>query len=410
MSHRHLASGTDRIMRGGQYLIRIGPLTVPPAEAVTEALEVIAKAGAFTRIGLEPSSRRLWNWDPSDTPVVRRLQHGPGDPTAESILKQTRGAAEQPRPLEVYLASQHMYFNVEHGLGDYRFVKDFVPALFELCDGRVPKWLSGRESHFALAETTARTFLAHPAEIRRARDTAALLRSRRRQDPKPPPDIVSWHPSLALATSNIGAAAEAEIEKWRRSHSPRPGGAATWLYLARRAFKECGIAMTSSTMVAFDCRRYLRRRQAVNGNFATGIAMPSHDGITLTELTGLFEELKTSALPLMVMALVSAVQLTRGNSSGAAATTRDANALAEVMYTDWGRLRDFDGLPWVSEDREFVCGTDPDSPHAITVLNSSIGPTRVMSISYHDNVYSRETVERAARLIATDAPGLLSRV
>jgi hypothetical protein len=78
-------------------------------------------------------------------------------------------------------------------------------------------------------------------------------------------------------------------------------------------------------------------------------------------------------------------------------TDRTAGAAASVMYTDMGHITSFDDLPWRNNDEPDLTGLlDPGGPECVTVLNTRIGATRNISISFHDNVFDRSIIDRAA--------------
>jgi hypothetical protein len=64
-----------------------------------------------------------------------------------------------------------------------------------------------------------------------------------------------------------------------------------------------------------------------------------------------------------------------------------------LFYSDVGRIASLGHLPWIDRDAPFAIGLlDPGSPDSITVLNLRIGTERVMSISFHDNVFDRQVI------------------
>jgi len=75
---------------------------------------------------------------------------------------------------------------------------------------------------------------------------------------------------------------------------------------------------------------------------------------------------------------------------------RNVGALAHVMYTDMGHITTLDDLPWRGQDNRDHAGLlDPAGPDGITVYNTRIGGGRNISISFHDNVFDRGTIDLA---------------
>jgi hypothetical protein len=66
------------------------------------------------------------------------------------------------------------------------------------------------------------------------------------------------------------------------------------------------------------------------------------------------------------------------------------------MYTDMGHITTLDDLPWRGQDNRDHAGLlDPAGPDGITVYNTRIGDGRNISISFHDNVFDRGTIDLA---------------
>jgi hypothetical protein len=155
--------------------------------------------------------------------------------------------------------------------------------------------------------------------------------------------------------------------------------------------------MTDEVMIAFDCRRYLPKRLTANSNFVEGLGIPIAVNETLPTMITRLRECTVSAVPLAAMGVVSARALLRAGRKPVTPPGCNVDALASVMYTDMGHLTSLDDLPWRGEnERSFTGLLDPGGPESITVLNSRIGGTRNISISFHDNVFDRRVIERAA--------------
>src|SRR6185312_542668 len=81
-------------------------------------------------------------------------------------------------------------------------------------------------------------------------------------------------------------------------------------------------------------------------------------------------------------------------------SSRFAGASANVMYTDMANIKSIDDVPWRNHDRRSFTGlTDPAGADSITVFNTRIGSTRNISISFHDNVFDRGIIGRAAEFL-----------
>jgi hypothetical protein len=73
---------------------------------------------------------------------------------------------------------------------------------------------------------------------------------------------------------------------------------------------------------------------------------------------------------------------------------------ANLMYSEMGHLTMLDDLPWSGSGERSLTGLlDPATPDGVTVYCSRIGDARRVSMSFHDNVFDREIMERAATLL-----------
>jgi hypothetical protein len=173
------------------------------------------------------------------------------------------------------------------------------------------------------------------------------------------------------------------------------------LYIVRQALQVAGLSMTDRVMTAFDCRRYLSRRQRANGNFIIGLEVPFACDDPLSAVSTRVRDLVMAAVPLAGMAVVSARAMLPFGRDPGPASTYQPGAPAHVMYSDLGTVRMIDDVPWrMGGDRSLTALLDTAGPHAVTVLNNRIGDTRNISISFNDNAVESHTIDRAVRYLA----------
>jgi hypothetical protein len=152
--------------------------------------------------------------------------------------------------------------------------------------------------------------------------------------------------------------------------------------------------MAPGAMVAFDCRRYLPTGRAVNGNFMIAIDLPIPGDEPVTNIGARMREITASGLPLAVLGAASARAFLR-NTADSTPDSRRAGVVANVMYSDLGHVTPLERLPWVAGSEPTFTGLlDPGGPDIITVFNNRISGIRRISLSFHDNVFDRHTVER----------------
>jgi hypothetical protein len=227
----------------------------------------------------------------------------------------------------------------------------------------------------------------------------------------PPSESPRWSPSFAIALAHLGADADREVTNWRRANAPESGSAAVWLCIARRALHRAGLQMTPRVQVAFDCRRYLRSGQTVNGNFVTGLEIPVAVDETPAALGVRLRALTTSGLPLAVTGALSAL-----SHAGFVPNRIDRPPPAQpggpvqMTYSDMGRAVPLDDSPWRPGDARVLSALlDPSGPNSVSVFVNTVGGERTVAMSFHDNVFDRRAIAKAARDIEEDPMGLLER-
>jgi hypothetical protein len=319
-----------------------------------------------------------------------------------AVLEYIRRRPGPRDALEIHVSQRHIAIDADHGLGDGRFVVDVISAIFAVADGRTSPWVTNDDTRLALPRALIRTFGMHPSRARMAWKHASALRSAATVPSEGPAGRASvpWSPSFAVAVAHVDADAESAVNEWRRANTGKAGSAAVWLYVVRQALHATGLPMTDEVMVAFDCRRYLPPHATANGNFVAGIELPLAVTDTVSTAITRLRECTTSAVPLASMGVLSTRALLRAGRMPTTPPNRTAGALANVMYTDMGHIAALDELPWHGQGNQDHTGLlDPGGPDGITVYNTRIGGSRNISISFHDNVFERSIVDRAAGLL-----------
>jgi hypothetical protein len=411
---RHWASGTDQALAGLRYVGLFGDLDMPDRSELNDALSTIAAAGPHTRVALTPQpGKRIWRYEPAAHLPVHQLPDAVVNDGSAAVLQYIRRRPGYRHPLEVFVSPRQIAYEIDHGLGDGRLLFELISALFALSGGATSWWVTNDDSRLALPRALVHTFGIHPTRARMAWSYAAGLRSTHTALPEATSGgkSVPWSPSFAVTVAHVTADAESAVTEWRRANVEKSGSAAVWLYIVRQALRAAGLQMTDKVMIAFDCRRYLPRRLTINSNFGAGVEIAFDVNETLPTVFTRLRECAASAVPLALMAAGSARALLRAGRDPITPPSRDVGALARVMYSDVGRITLLDDLPWRSEkERSNVAMLDPGGPEGITVLNTRIGSTRNISISFHDNVFDRRVIERAADYLKDPIQFLTSNV
>jgi hypothetical protein len=244
----------------------------------------------------------------------------------------------------------------------------------------------------ALPRALFHVFARDPGRVRTVWRQARAFRS---PQSAVPGTTAPWTPSYAVVLARVGAAEEHAVNQWCRAHGEKPGSAAVWLHLVRRALAAAGVAMTPRVIVAFDCRRYQPPGNTANGNFMIGLDLPCEVDAPISVLAGRLREVVEAGTPLAGMAAISARALLGYRPDRNVPAERPGSAVAEVMYTDMGLLTRLD-VPWQAGSDRIATGLlDPAGPCGITVLTARADDTRTIAMSFHDNVFDRQAIECA---------------
>jgi hypothetical protein len=397
---RQWASGMDRLFANRRFVAIFGQLHVPSRSELIDALATIAAAGSKTRLTLVPQAeKRVWTSGVA-TPVVHELPEAIFDEDSAAILQFIRRRPGYRHPLEIHVSERLIALDVDHGLGDGRFALELISTLFAYAHGRTTPWATTHNTSLAMPRALLRTFACHPSHA-----AAALmhLAGRRPADRGDSRDATGrcrpWSPSPAVSVAHISVDAESAVDEWRLANCGASGSAAVWLYIVRQALAAAGLAITDKAIVAIDCRRYLPTGSTAGGNFAFGVDLPFTADDTSEILSRRLRQLTVVGVPLAGMAAVSAYGLLVGKRKQTQPLTCIPSAPADLMYSDMGSVTSIEDEFWRDEER-FIAGLlDPAGPNSVSVLNTQVGATRHISISFHDNVIDRSVIDNAANLL-----------
>lgn len=372
------------------------------------ALSTIVAAGAQTRVGRNPQAGKpMWAYDPATMPPVGLLPNEIASSGYAAILQYVRRRPGPRAPVEFHISPRQLTFDADHGLGDGRFVVDLISAILAVARGdQTPSWVVDDDTRLALPRALMRTFLLHPSRARRACKHATALRAAHALEvgdgvSRESSESVAWSPSFAVAIAHLDANARSAVDQWRRTNTGKAGSAAVWLYIVRQALHAAGLPMRDDVMVAFDCRRYLPPNASANGNFGSGTDLCLSVTDSLSSAVSRLRGCTSSAVHLASMAVLTVGTLLPGRAAHPPPpSVCPVGPRARLVYSDMGRITPFEDLPWRGQGaRDHTALLDPGGPDGITVYNTRIGNTRNISISYHDNVFDRCAVQRAAMFL-----------
>ncbi|MCZ8379273.1 hypothetical protein O6P37_10395 [Mycobacterium sp. CPCC 205372] len=404
-SGRVWARGIDRMIASNRYIVLLGDIDAPTPNEMREALAALATAGPHTRVALTPiHSERFWRYQPCAPVPVHEVPATVAESGIAAVLHHVRHRPGPRRPLEVTVTDRHIAVESDHGLGDVALMHYLFAAILALVDGRTTPFVTRRDTSLALPRALLHTFVRHPSQLRRTVRYAKSIQTEPGGAEDPGGAERAWTPSIAVSLACPDVAAVAAVDGWRRAQTTPIGAGSAWLFIAQRALLEAGLPLRDRSMVAFNCRRYLPSGRTVYSNFGVGLEVPLPVDGSVAELAGHVRTMTESAVPLAALGALSARLLaSSGSPESAPADEMITDLPARLMYSDLGRMSDLDGAPWRTDGtRAFAGNVQPDSPHDVSIFTASVSAHRNVSFSYHDNVFDRSILDRAAQLITAD--------
>jgi hypothetical protein len=390
-------------MAGCRFVASFSPLELPSRAVIEAAVTRIAEAGLHTRLSLAPrATQRIWRQD--GQPKVHVLSEELSRCGTAALLADIRRRQGERSGVEIHASSSRLVLDVDHGLGDGRFALELAATLCAVVNGRSTRWLTDNDTPMALPRSVLHTFGRKPLHLSRAVSFAAdEYRSRRRTATDV--DGETWSPSFAVVVTRVDADAEEFVTRWRQSNAPQTGSAALWLFIVARALRLAGLEIADKVRFSFDCRRYLAKGQSVNANFIVGLNLPMISADSLVCWNAKMRDVIAAGVPLAAMAAVSTRALLPSARRRRIPGMQHVSAgPAEVVYSDLGRITLLDQAPWSPDDQPAIAGLlDPTGPNGVTILNTSVGGGRTISISFHDNVFDTQVISRAAEYIRDPA-------
>ncbi|GGG27920.1 hypothetical protein GCM10007304_47190 [Rhodococcoides trifolii] len=412
MSKRKWVSGIDMSIANARYMGVVGPVEPWNEDDLVRAVRRLAARGTQTRIALHPTTAsHRWSVEPlfDDDVVAPSKELGPGG--FASALEELRRADDTRPPFRMAQVGRYIVADIDHGLGDGKLYIDIIHALHEDAESG---WARVPETRWAIPKAVIDTFVKHPTRLRDAVRARAALKSladggARAESTETTP----WTPSVSLAVALATKSSESELTAWRKEHAPRTSGATMSAYLIRRAFDEVGLTVDPNVLLAVNCRRYLSPEATVNGNFITGMSVPMPASRGVEEISGVLSQVYKSGYPLIWMTLAAALARLHKSGEPTVATEAPVSPVMKLMYSDLGRPPKFSNAKWIvgaeGSEAMFTGLLDPAGPDAVTVMSGSVRGERTYSVSFHDNVFPRDLVEKALQLVTEKPLSLLQR-
>jgi hypothetical protein len=409
---QHLRMAVNDKMAGQSTIVGVvGPIRMPPRDALVAALLKIAELGPGARAGLRfdrPGSG--WVYDPATLAawcdsLITVVDSLVGDDAVTAAVRYG-GSIDDSRPLRFLIAGDYLIQLYEHSLGDSTLLLGLLGTVVSVAGGDpLPGWLSVPSAAHPITAALWHTFGRHPRQV------SALLAARSEDAPPPraaAPRQRAWTPSPAIAYVAIPALSMRTIRDWCRRAGNGPTTTAVMLVLLRRALRQEGLPAAATCTVVYDVRRYLPDGLSTVQNLITGIPLSVADPDDPWQVAAGIRGTVESGRPLAALAAGAAKRMVRP-AARAAPTSVSTEPSAELVLSNMGVSRVLQRLPWIDPggDRHAVFGVQPVGPAQFSVLMLLIDGVAHLTASFHDNVLDPAAVDRALRLVAARPESLL---
>jgi hypothetical protein len=381
----------------------VGPLDLPPADAIREVLLDTARRHPEHRLFCRPQKGRFgWRWVPlsaaeREQRCIEMVSVIPETMSTDELTDDVLKPFEPDRLLHFGLSGSRLVIYFAHVLGDTSMAA-LTPALLQAAAGDgPPPQLDDTSVGFPLARAMAHHFGRQPRRL------VQVLR-------EPRPAVVhgegEFVGTVAFASYGRTASAEvmAELDEWRAAHCPEVSASTVLTAAIRRAFDEAGIKFASPGLrLLVNGRRYLPATAPVAGNFAAAIYIEPDDPSSPRSVDAVVRRNLECGRPLATMAVSGLKELTTARRAGSPAAT-----LSTLTVSNLGRIRPIEPLP-LAPDVEYRCANMPSGPDGVTVLLAQVGRRCTMTATFTPEVVAREDVAVAIERLTRDPISLLDR-
>jgi hypothetical protein len=300
----------------------------------------------------------------------------------------------------------YLAIGIDHGIGDAHAVCEIVASLTR--DGApqpcgfappVPELNVANP----LSTVARRIMAAAPADI--ASDIALELKMRMLRRGKPLEATTSTSdgpvrrnaaPAYAVAFVRSSPGYTAELRDFRNRHLTGISLSTLMFYAIRRSLEAGGIAVTDTTDVTTDLRRYLRPGESTLANLSTVATIASPKGQTLRDFAANLHSAVTSTYP-ATRALASAVLWhLRSKGEGNGQDEASTGGRVQLLVSDVSRLPSVQKLAFQprSIDR-IVAVAMPPARNSVTLCIVRLGDEIHVTGTYYPDVVSGEELTDA---------------
>lgn len=384
----------------------VGPLKLPPHEALSVRLNSMTAAGPVARLCLTPSetSTRWSRIDETAAPQVYSLAPRP-DPVA--LLPAVR--ALDDHAVTVATAGEWLAIDFSHGLGEIPLIHTLLDVLFGITDAKDPAtWCRYQHSRSPLRTAAATAFGSNPSRL------VKLVASQRNQQtiskgaataavlPTTP-----FTPSPATRAVGLNTRQVGELRAHRDRVMPGVSMVALFTCALRSAFAAAGLAVDDTVKIPFDVRRYLPTGTDTLASFSAGLDFVIADGPNRLQ-----EEMTRAATTGRPVAnlLVGSAKARRCGSHHRTESVIPAAPRVQLLHSDLGSAQ-WNGR-WPFTDPQKACmlvASDPASAAGVTVTSVEVAENRWFTAEFHRSVFDADAVSAALAQLPETAARLLSR-
>lgn len=363
----------------------------------------IGETGPDARLGLrQSSSSRRWEFDPGRLAEAVETVDPVSEATVLELMSSIAQARTAEHDLKLYVAGNYLIAAASHGLGDGRLS---VLIQSELLDhrnrDRVPDWASSKPGRGVLASSLARWFCSDPRRL------LALASAARENSGAATTSSVlygaTYEPTVRYC--RIDGELLADLDCWRSDMAPDATRATLLFSILARALQAAGIAISSTSHILADARRYSPRAVSFNGNFAVGLDFPFPPPFDSQDLASRLHRALSAGRPLAAMGL-GAVRSSVPRRKAQNGTL--VPALPVASFSDVGHARSVESVDWCDETsaRSLMGMVEPHAYNGISFVLVQVGREMNISASFNAAVHDPQLIQAALTATRLDPVAL----
>ncbi len=385
----------DRPWVGSVLSLLLGPVDLPPLDAVRAALRRVATENPHARLGwrLDRATLRWIPGEPTDD-MVTEGEPWPIGTDIGAVVDSLVAHADPDLPIQFVRFPRHLGMIVRHALSDGRSNGAIIEAVAAAAStGEYAPVASHPSGRAPMLSAAWATFGRDPQRLR-----AAFADRPKRPAPPEPGPPVTWSPSRRTLYGSLdGAVRDETVARVKKSAGKVSNFAVVAIALIR-ALREAGVNVSPISNVVVDLRTYLDG-EWINGNFLGALPIRIDEETTIAEVSRQIRSGMRSARPL-AGALLSSARTGGRRRRPVTPTVTDPAAPVSVAFSDVGMRTNIPFSP--GGEHLYASSSEPDGPHGLTIVALHTREASLVSASFHDNVIDPARVVAALKAFAQD--------